>query len=159
MHGEYGLWWRKFTFEYKEASGDPAPFIAKGDKAKLYWYGPEHEVIPSDREDITYGTRLICLHNITTDNFYESRMCNEPGNVFKLSQKGGRDIYNHYSQCWLKNHLSCDPTRCTPNKSWMQPSSRTSRLFFTLLILRNHLDIQHFISTGTDNISVQKYPI
>lgn len=59
----------KFTFEYKEASGDPAPFIAKGDKAKLYWYGPEHEVIPSDREDITYGTRLICLHNITTDNF------------------------------------------------------------------------------------------
>ncbi len=89
----------KFTFEYKEASGDPAPFIAKGDKAKLYWYGPEHEVIPSDREDITYGTRLICLHNITTDNFYESRMCNEPGNVFKLSQKGGRDIYNHYSQC------------------------------------------------------------
>lgn len=89
----------KFTFEYKEAAGGPAPFIAKGDKARLYWYGPEQEVVPRDREDITNGTRLICLHNITTNNFYESRHCNEPGNVFKVVQKGGRDMYNHYSQC------------------------------------------------------------
>ncbi|WP_084832463.1 hypothetical protein, partial [Enterobacter roggenkampii] len=89
----------KFTFEYEESFGEPAPFIAKGDKAKLYWYGTEHEVIPRDREDITYGIRLICLYNITTDNFYESRMCNEPGNVFKVVQRGGQDLYKHYSQC------------------------------------------------------------
>ncbi len=89
----------KFTFEYEESFGEPAPFIAKGDKAKLYWYGTEHEVIPRDREDITYGIRLICLYNITTDNFYESRMCNEPGNIFKVVQRGGQDLYKHYSQC------------------------------------------------------------
>lgn len=87
----------KFTFEYKESAGGVAPFIAKGDKAILYWYEPEYEEIPCDHEDITYGTRLICLHNLTTDKFYQSRLNIDPGNVFKIVQEGGRDMYESYS--------------------------------------------------------------
>ncbi|MCS5452284.1 hypothetical protein ACJVQT_20185 [Enterobacter huaxiensis] len=87
----------KFTFEYKESGGEIAPFIAKGDKIILYWYEAKYEEIPNDREDIAYGVRLICLQNITTNNFYKSRLNIEPGNIFKVVQSGGKDIYNNYS--------------------------------------------------------------
>lgn len=87
----------RFTFEYKESVGDIAPFIAKGDKAIIYWYAPEYEEIPYDHEEVAYGTRIICLHNITTNMFHQSRLSIEPGNVFKVVQSGGRDMYKNYS--------------------------------------------------------------
>lgn len=94
----------KYTFEYHESPFSRritetgiAPFIAKGDKVTLYWYEPNHEAIPRDREKNEYGKRIICLFNETTNNFYESRRSIEPKNVFKVIKSGGDDMYNIFS--------------------------------------------------------------
>lgn len=94
----------KYTFEYKEScfprgigGANIAPFIAKGDKITLYWYEPEYEKVPIDREENEYGKRVICLFNKTSNNFYESRLSIEPDNVSKVMKMGGRDMYNSFT--------------------------------------------------------------
>lgn len=94
----------KYTFEYKESlfprgigGTDIAPFIAKGDKITLYWYEPEYEKAPIDCEENEYGTRVICLFNKTSNNFYESRLNIKPDNVSKVIKMGGRDMYNSFT--------------------------------------------------------------
>lgn len=94
----------KYTFEYKESlfargigGTDIAPFIAKGDRITLYWYEPKYETPPIDREENEYGTRIICLFNKTSNNFYQSRLSIEPNNVSRVIKMGGRDIYKSFT--------------------------------------------------------------